>query len=84
MLENKPEEDLTEEERKAAWEEFEREKRTGFRTQQQPQFRQFDPSAQGAAGAGGAWGGLGGIPNPYAVSVINWISRYAPAFLTCA
>ena len=71
LLENKPEEDLTEEERKAAWEEFEREKRTGFRTQQQPQFRQFDPSAQGAAGAGGAWGGLGGIPNPYAVSVIN-------------
>ena len=69
LLENKPEEDLTEEDRKAAWEEFEREKRTGQRTQQ-PQFRQFDPAAAGAAGAaGGAWGGLGGMSNPYAVSL---------------
>ena len=32
LLENKVDEDLTEEERKAAWEEFEQEKKTGFRT----------------------------------------------------
>ena len=31
LLENKIEEDLTEEERKAAWEEFELEKKHGFR-----------------------------------------------------
>ena len=33
LLENKVEENLTEEERKAAWEEFEREKSTGYRQQ---------------------------------------------------
>ena len=32
LLENKVDEDLTEEERKAAWEEYEQEKKTGFRT----------------------------------------------------
>ena len=33
LLENKVEDQLTEEERKAAWEEFEREKTTGYRQQ---------------------------------------------------
>ena len=38
LLENKVEDQLTEEERKAAWDEFEREKKTGFRAQQMPNF----------------------------------------------
>ena len=33
LLENKVEQNLTEDERKAAWEEFEREKTTGYRQQ---------------------------------------------------
>ena len=39
LLENKVEDQLTEEERKAAWDEFEREKKTGFRAQQMPTFQ---------------------------------------------
>ena len=38
LLENKVEDQLTEEERKAAWDEFEREKKTGYR-QPMPNFQ---------------------------------------------
>ena len=39
LLENKEEQQLTEEERKAAWDEFEREKSTGYRSGPMPNFQ---------------------------------------------